>query len=224
MWDSFPHLTRHRWSKRRSGDSTLEPSPRRDLSATFRNSSRSESDFAGPCAPLGGALQPRGDAKWPRSKPAKSRSLPQRRAPAAAAHHRQPDRPRSSSPSPRDRETLGKLLASFGARLIREVSHPTVVATFRLAIAEAVHAPEVARALDSIGRETVRTALRKIMADAAACGLLQGRPIELAEQLGALLWGDLLVSLLLGVAKEPTARESARLARDAVVAFLELHP
>jgi AcrR family transcriptional regulator len=126
-------------------------------------------------------------------------------------------------PSPRDRETLCKLLASFGSQLIREVSHPAVVATFRLAIAEAVHAPDVARALDSIGRETVRSALRKIMAEAAACGLLQGRPVELSERFGALLWGDLIVSLLLGVAQQPSPRESARRARDAAVAFLQLH-
>ncbi len=127
-------------------------------------------------------------------------------------------------PSPRSREALAKLLSAFGTQLIREVSHPTVVAAFRLAIAEAVHAPEVARALDSIGRDTVRTALCKIMADAAACGLLEGRPIELAEQFGGLLWGDLMVSRLLGVAAQPNARESARRAGDAAAAFLRLHP
>jgi AcrR family transcriptional regulator len=38
-------------------------------------------------------------------------------------------------PLVRDRETLARLLVSFGARLLREVSDPTVVAVFRLAIA-----------------------------------------------------------------------------------------
>jgi AcrR family transcriptional regulator len=57
-------------------------------------------------------------------------------------------------PVPRDRETLEQVLASFGTQLVREVSDPTVIGVFRLAIAEAVHAPEVARVLDSIGRET----------------------------------------------------------------------
>jgi hypothetical protein len=127
-------------------------------------------------------------------------------------------------PGPRDRETLAHLLASFGTQLVREISDPTVVAVFRLAIAEAVHAPEVARALDSIGRETSRTALRKIMAEAKASGLLEGRPAELAEQFGALLWSDLMVSLLLGVAPQPNPREIAGRARDAAVAFLQLHP
>src|SRR5215469_13176389 len=66
-------------------------------------------------------------------------------------------------PVPRDRETLAQVLSSFGAQLVREVSDPAVIAVFRLAIAEVVHAPEVARALDSIGRETTRAALRKLM-------------------------------------------------------------
>src|SRR5437867_5780976 len=72
----------------------------------------------------------------------------------------------------RDRETLEQVLVSFGTKLVREVSDPTVIAVFRLAIAEAVQAPEMARALDSIGREESRAALRKIMARAQASGLL----------------------------------------------------
>jgi AcrR family transcriptional regulator len=124
----------------------------------------------------------------------------------------------------RDRETLEQVLVSFGAKLVREVSDPTVIAVFRLAIAEAVQAPEVARALNSIGREASRAALRKIMAQAQASGLLAGRPAELAEQFAGLLWRDLMVSLLLGVAERPNPREIARRARDAAAAFLQLHP
>jgi len=127
-------------------------------------------------------------------------------------------------PAPRDRETLAQVLAFFGAQLVREISDPTVIAVFRLAIAEVVQAPEVARALDSIGRETSRAALRKVMARAQASGLLIGRPAELAAQFAGLLWRDLMVSLLLGVAERPNARESAERARDAAAAFLELHP
>src|ERR1700730_3198038 len=115
----------------------------------------------------------------------------------------------------RDRETLEQVLASFGAKLVREISDPTVIAVFRLAIAEVVEAPEVAHALDSIGREASRVALRKIMARAQASGLLAGRPAELAEQFAGLLWRDLLVSLLLGVTERPKAREIVVRARDA---------
>jgi AcrR family transcriptional regulator len=124
----------------------------------------------------------------------------------------------------RDRETLEEVLDSFGTKLVREVSDPTVIAVFRLAIAEVVQAPEVARALDSIGREAARAALRKIMAEAQASGLLTGRPAELAEQFAGLLWRDLMVSLLLGVTERPNPREIAGRARDAAAAFLQLHP
>jgi AcrR family transcriptional regulator len=124
----------------------------------------------------------------------------------------------------RDRETLAQVLASFGTKLAREVSDPTVIAVFRLAIAEAVQAPEVARALDSTGREASRAALRKIMAQARASGLLTGHPAELAAQFAGLLWRDLMVSLLLRVADRPNPREIARRARDAAAAFLQLHP
>jgi AcrR family transcriptional regulator len=124
----------------------------------------------------------------------------------------------------RDRETLAQVLASFGTKLVHEISDPTVIAVFRLAIAEVVQAPEVARALDSIGRETSRAALRKIMAQAQASGLLTGRPAELAAQFTGLLWRDLMVSLLLGVAERPNPREIAERAQDAAATFLQLHP
>jgi hypothetical protein len=124
----------------------------------------------------------------------------------------------------RDRQTLAQVLASFGTKLVREVTHPTVIAVFRLAIAEVSQAPEVARTLDSVGREASRSALRKIMAQAHASGLLTGRPVELAEQFAGLLWRDLMVSLLLGVTERPNAREIAGRARGAVAAFLQLHP
>ena len=127
-------------------------------------------------------------------------------------------------PVPHDRETLAQVLASFGAQLVREVADPTVITVFRLAIADAVRTPEVAQALDSIGREASRAALRQIMVQAQASGLLDGRPAELAEQFGGLLWGNFLVSLLLGVAERPNSREVAARARDATAAFLQLHP
>src|SRR5262249_47782411 len=127
-------------------------------------------------------------------------------------------------PLPRDRHTLEQLLSSFGARLIHEISDPTVVGVFRLAVAEAVHAPEVGRALDSIGRETSRAALRGIMGQAETLGLVRGQPAKLADQFGSLLLGDLMISLLLGVARRPSAREIAERARDAAAAFMQLHP
>ena len=126
--------------------------------------------------------------------------------------------------TPHDREALAQVLTAFGTHTVREVTDPAVIAVFRLAIAEAVHAPEVARALDSIGRETSRAALRHIMEQAQASGLLTGSAVELADQFRALLWGDVMVNLLLGVAKRPNPHEIAVRARVATAAFLQLHP
>ena len=127
-------------------------------------------------------------------------------------------------PVPRDRETLAQVLASFGTRLLREITDPSVIAVFRLAIAEAVHSPEVAKAFDSIGREATRSALRQIMSRAQVSGLLEGDPAELAEQFAGLSWGMLMLSLLLGVAERPSAKDIEVRARAASAAFLKIHP
>ena len=124
----------------------------------------------------------------------------------------------------RDRATLARVLTALGTQLMREISDPTVVAVFRLAIAEAIQAPEVARTLDSIGRETSRAALRHIMSESRAAGLIEGRPADLAAQFFGLLWRDLMISLLLGVAERPNPCAIEARARDAAEAFLRLHP
>jgi AcrR family transcriptional regulator len=127
-------------------------------------------------------------------------------------------------PEPHDRGTLAGALAAFGAQLLREVSDPTVIAVFRLAIAEAARAPEVARALDSVGIDTSRTALREIMTKAKSSGLLGGQPAQMAEHFFGLLWGNMMINLLLRVADRPSAGEIMRRAHDATAAFLKLHP
>jgi len=126
-------------------------------------------------------------------------------------------------PMPRDQETLEQALTSLGALLLREISDSAVISVFRLAIAEAVRAPEVARALDSIGRGASRSALRGIMEQARSAGLLDGEASEMAEQFAGLLWGSLMVGLLLGVTERPSSREITRRAGDATAAFLRLH-
>lgn len=125
---------------------------------------------------------------------------------------------------PADRDGLARALTAFGANLMREVSDPNVVATFRLAIAEAVAAPEAAWALESIGRNARRNALRELMTQAQAAGLVRGDPAEMAEQFFALLWGDLQISLLLRVTERPTESDCTRRARAAATNFLKLHP
>jgi AcrR family transcriptional regulator len=127
-------------------------------------------------------------------------------------------------PEPHDREALARTLETFGTQLLREVSDPTVIAVFRLAIAEAVRAPEVARALNSLGVETSRAALREVMTGARSAGLLSGDPAEMTERFAGLLWGNLKVSLLLRVTERPSPREMTRRARDATAAFLKVYP
>jgi AcrR family transcriptional regulator len=127
-------------------------------------------------------------------------------------------------PVPHDREALAQVLAGFGTQILSEVSDPAVVAVFRLAIAEAARAPEVAQTLTSVAREASRAALFGIMTQAKASGLLDGRPTEMAEQFSALLWGNLMIGLLLRVVERPSPREITRRAREAAAAFLLLYP
>ena len=130
----------------------------------------------------------------------------------------------ANMPTLRDRATLAQVLTAFGIQTVREVSDPDVVAVFRLAIAEAVQAPEVARTLDSVGREASRAALRQIMSESRAAGLIAGRPADLAEQFAGLLWRDLMINLLLGVAQRPNPGAIEARAHEATEAFLRLHP
>src|SRR5438105_3489095 len=59
---------------------------------------------------------------------------------------------RPELPVPRNRQQLESTLNAYATRLMVEVSHPTVMATFRLAIGEATRSPEIAQALEATGR------------------------------------------------------------------------
>ena len=127
-------------------------------------------------------------------------------------------------PEPADRRSLHHSLVAFGTQILRETTDPTVIAVFRLAIAEATRTPEIARTLDSVGRRTSRAALIAIITQARENGLLDGLEAELAEQFAGLLWGDLMTSLLLGIANTPSLEQIATRANRAAAAFLRLHP
>ena len=127
-------------------------------------------------------------------------------------------------PELRDRETLAKVLIAFGTRLLTETTDPVVVAVFRLAISETVHAPKVAQALDSIARRPTRDALQEIMANAKSAGLVPGDPSAMTEKFLGLLWGDLMTGLLLQAVNRPSAGEIARRAQDAATALLQIYP
>jgi AcrR family transcriptional regulator len=126
-------------------------------------------------------------------------------------------------PAPADRETLARTLTAFGSNFLREISDPTVVAVFRLAIAEAIRASEVGRALNDAGIAAGRTALRELMTRARTARLLNGEPAEMAEHLVGLLWGTQMMRLLLGVADRPSPREVARRAEAATAVLLRAY-
>ncbi len=127
--------------------------------------------------------------------------------------------------TPRSREMLAATLTAFATNLMRETSHPAVIATFRLAIAEATRSPEIAQALDTAGRDATRRALAELLASAQSTGLIgPGEPAEIAMQYLGLLWEGLMVGLLLGVAARPERTEAERRAAKATAAFMQLHP
>ena len=128
-------------------------------------------------------------------------------------------------PTPRTRQMLASTLTGFATNLVREVSHPSVIATFRLAIAEATRSPEIAQALDVAGRDAARSALAELLANAQSIGLVgPGEPREMAAQYLGLLWENLMVGLLLGVAATPEPADAERRATRATAAFMQLHP
>ena len=128
-------------------------------------------------------------------------------------------------PAPCDRQMLTATLTAFATNLIREISDASVIAAFRLAIAEASRSPEIAQTLDAAGRSRARQALAKLLASAQASGLLgPGDPMEMAAQYFGLLWEGLLVGLLLGVAPAPGPDEVELRAGKATAAFMRIHP
>jgi AcrR family transcriptional regulator len=128
-------------------------------------------------------------------------------------------------PAPRNRQMLAATLTAFATNLLRETSDASVIAAFRLAIAEASRSPEIAQTLDAAGRGGARHALAKLLASAQSSGLLgPGDPTEMAMQYFGLLWEGLMVGLLLGVAPTPGPAESELRAGKATAAFMQLHP
>ncbi|MGA3402715.1 MAG: TetR/AcrR family transcriptional regulator [Acetobacteraceae bacterium] len=128
-------------------------------------------------------------------------------------------------PVPCSREALAATLRAFGRTLLREVSRPEVLATHRLAIAEAEHAPELARTLDELGRAENFAALRNLLSAAQAAGLLGPGDVEaMADTFLALLWsGGLLTRLLLRVAAAPEEAECARRALFATEQVMRIY-
>jgi len=97
------------------------------------------------------------------------------------------------------------------------------MAVFRLAIVESQRAPEVAATLETV-RRSIRTTLHNILVQAQSSGLIGATdPTEMAGNYLALLWGDLMVSILLRVREAPGATEIERQVKKVTEDFLRLY-
>jgi AcrR family transcriptional regulator len=133
--------------------------------------------------------------------------------------------PLNALPAPKDRRGLAATLTAFGTALLGGVCDPAVRAVYWLAISESRNAPEVAELLDKVGRGAGRAALAQTLAQAQVDGLIgAGEPGAMAIDFFALLWGDLLLQLLLGVADPPTPQIMEQKAREATAKLLRLYP
>jgi AcrR family transcriptional regulator len=127
-------------------------------------------------------------------------------------------------PEPKSREALRRALHAFGSTMLRELVDPDVVSVFQLAIAEAKRSPAIARSIQERGREPARAALGRLLRAARASRLIvEGDVAHMTSHFNALLWGDLLVWLLLGLEKVPSRKEMERRAAEATDLFLSLY-
>jgi hypothetical protein len=117
----------------------------------------------------------------------------------------------------------GVPLGRFGAALLRGVCDPSVLAVYRVAIAESERSPEIARVLDRAGRAANQAALTEFLARAKARGLVDGDPATMTSYFVGLLWRDLLVRLLLQVTDPPTVGDVDHRARAAAKMLLTLY-
>lgn len=128
-------------------------------------------------------------------------------------------------PEVTNREELSATFIALGIAVLNGVIGDDVLAVYRLAIAESERSPDIAATLDRAGRGEIRRATTTLIARAQARGLLgRGEPSEIAEHFSALLWSDILVRLLLRVARKPSAKDIARRAQIATELLLRIYP
>ena len=126
-------------------------------------------------------------------------------------------------PEPTDRATLRRALLSFATTMLREITDPGVVEVMRLGIAEAKRSPAIAHSIDAMGRAPATAALEALLRPARRAGLLESDDFAHMKSLfQGLLWGGLLIWILLGLEKPPTAKEIERRAEAVVSAFLKI--
>jgi len=142
---------------------------------------------------------------------------------ACVAHRAARMAPSGSLPPAGDQAEFVATLRRFGANLLVELWHPTVVGAHRLAIAEAEQAPELGRQIDTV-RQANRAAVSDFLIHAQAQGLLAGGEADvMAQTFLNLLVGETLLARTMGLRGEPPAGEADHRAEAAVDALARLY-
>ena len=127
-------------------------------------------------------------------------------------------------PLPGDAQALAEALRSFGISHVRGVVHPEVLAVFRFAILVSDDSPEIARILER-SRQWTRGAVARMLTHSQDKGFLgAGDPAEITAGFFSVLWGDLMIRLLMRIAKPPGNAEIERRAEKASRWVLSQYP
>ena len=131
--------------------------------------------------------------------------------------------PPDAFPAPKTRQDVVETLTRFGATLIAELCHPTVIGIHRLAISERQASPELSREIVSTGEGT-RKALATFLAEGQAAGLVgEGDPAAMADLFLDLVAGPWLMLRTLIGGDPPSAQQARRRAATAAANFAKLH-
>jgi len=121
------------------------------------------------------------------------------------------------------REAFSATLRRVGVAVLEQLYDPAVISMFRLAIASAEDAPELAGIMERNAFQPNQRAMGEMMSGAIEAGVLIGEASALAVRFFALLTGGAHVSILLGIAAPPKPRELARHSAEVADEFLRLH-
>ena len=126
-------------------------------------------------------------------------------------------------PTPANREQLVAILTRMGARLLEEVTHPTVAAMHRLAVEESVRSPEIAQELEAV-RDQNSAGVAELIGRAQAAGVVgPGDPMAMGQDFQALLLQNLILRVAQRVIESPDAAQAQARARHAADAFARLY-
>jgi AcrR family transcriptional regulator len=127
-------------------------------------------------------------------------------------------------PAPQDPSSLRETLVQYGMAVVRELSQPEVLATYRLAVLNAETAPDVALTLDQLGRADATGALTALLLTACRQGLLHGaEPEEMALIFNAILMrGGIQIRMLMRVANAPAEKDIRQRAEVAATCLWRL--